>query len=182
MKEINGNCWDFYEKVPICVLTNMTVYLEDKEFTNQQGEKLRVTIPHLNMGGGQARQALDMVPHLDEIWGAVVHLNQRIESVKASMATSFYPLIPYVNTSSDTSLRYTLIAFPTKVSVADATADIDLIKTSAEKLMEFLNLNPDISEVILPRPGCGIGGLDWDSQVRPVIDEIVDDRVTVITF
>jgi hypothetical protein len=30
--------------------------------------------------------------------------------------------------------------------------------------------------VVLPRAGCGNGGLNWEMAVRPVLADILDDR------
>jgi len=35
---------------------------------------------------------------------------------------------------------------------------------------------------VLPRPGCSNGGLDWETEVKPVISKILSDRVWVITI
>ena len=72
-------------------------------------------------------------------------------------------------------------------------ADIDLIRQSAE---EISGLIPKwIKVVVMPRPGCGNGGLTWcacqypdDAHadgcggVRHVLEPILDDRFHVITF
>jgi len=39
----------------------------------------------------------------------------------------------------------------------------------------------DLGTVVLPRPGCGNGQLDW-SDVHPVIAPILPDSVHVITY
>lgn len=61
-------------------------------------------------------------------------------------------------------------------------ADIELIKTSAQELMWFLDEGPgNVGSVLLPRPGCGNGRLDWE-DVKQAIEPILGDSVTVITF
>lgn len=70
-----------------------------------------------------------------------------------------------------------LIMFPVK-HTWNQPADIRLIIESAKELMRILG--PD-ETVLLPRPGCGNGGLQW-SYVKKYIENILDDRVTVISF
>jgi hypothetical protein len=36
--------------------------------------------------------------------------------------------------------------------------------------------------VVLPRPGCGAGELDWTRFVRPALTALLDDRFVAITF
>jgi len=58
-------------------------------------------------------------------------------------------------------------------------ADIDLIKRSCRELLDYLL---PFDRILLPRPGCGNGKLDWQTQVKPVIEPILDDRVHIITW
>ena len=38
----------------------------------------------------------------------------------------------------------------------------------------------DLKNVALPRPGCANGGLNWE-DVKPHLERILDDRVTIVT-
>lgn len=61
-------------------------------------------------------------------------------------------------------------------------ADPELIETSARQIVEMLDdptNNGHINKVLMPRPGCGNGGLKWE-QVKPILEEILDDRFTVM--
>lgn len=61
-------------------------------------------------------------------------------------------------------------------------ADLDLIQRSAEDIVFALSLmSYPVDTVVIPRPGCGNGGLDW-ADVRPRIESILDDRFHVITW
>ena len=73
-----------------------------------------------------------------------------------------------------------ILTFPVKHNWWE-DADIKLIKKSCKELIELLDKNPHITKVLLPRPGCGNGKLNW-ADVKPVIEEILDDRVYVATF
>lgn len=70
-----------------------------------------------------------------------------------------------------------LIAFPVKWNWNES-ADPDLIHLSAQQLVDYCDAYR-ISEVYLPRPGCGNGGLRW-SVVKPVIAPVLDDRFTIV--
>lgn len=74
--------------------------------------------------------------------------------------------------------RYDLVMFPTKHDWRDK-ADPALITRSAHDL-ERLADEQGWDVVLLPRPGCGNGGLDW-ANVEPLID-FLDDRFYEVTF
>lgn len=118
----------------------------------------------LVMGGGVAREAADLYPDLPEIWGKNVDLVGN--HVQAWKKTPDDP--------------YWLVAYPTKDHPAQPSP-IELVVQSAQELMGLVIVH-DLKRVLLPRPGCGLGGLNWDSQVKPRIEEILDDRVTVVTY
>ena len=60
-----------------------------------------------------------------------------------------------------------LVMFPTKVHWRERSS-LPLIRQSCIQLRELISSTS--VKVVLPRPGCGHGGLDW-GRVRPVIEE-----------
>lgn len=71
----------------------------------------------------------------------------------------------------------TIITFPTKHHFHDQS-DIALIERSARQLVEVVD-EYGFPKVVLPRPGCGLGGLKW-KQVCPVIERHLDGRFWVV--
>ena len=73
-----------------------------------------------------------------------------------------------------------IITFPVKDAWSEK-AKIELIKQSADELIRMTIPHFMIKEKIyLPRPGCGNGGLEW-KDVKPEIEKILTDQVTVIS-
>lgn len=72
-----------------------------------------------------------------------------------------------------------LITFPVKHHWGEP-ADTKLIAKGCAQLMHILD-KFGIEAVYLPRPGCGNGRLAWD-EVRLIIEPLLDDRVTIVTF
>ena len=70
------------------------------------------------------------------------------------------------------------ISFPVKHNWYEV-ADVELIKKSAHELMQLLK---EDETALLPRPGCGNGKLDWLVDVKPAIENILDDRITIINW
>jgi hypothetical protein len=73
---------------------------------------------------------------------------------------------------------YAVVSFPVKHRWWEK-ADLNLIRGSAKRLVELVNYH-GWKKVILPRPGCGNGKLDW-KDVKPILEPILDDRFYVIT-
>lgn len=81
-------------------------------------------------------------------------------------------------------MRYQLfdaiLTFPVKHHWREK-ADIELIKKSCGEAMEMAD-RFGWHTVVLPRPGCGNGGLDYYEDVLPEIALLLDDRFRVITY
>lgn len=71
-----------------------------------------------------------------------------------------------------------IINLPTKWKWRNPS-DIELIERSVRDLERLATFN-GWEKVVLPRPGCGLGGLHW-VEVKPILETILDDRFFVIT-
>jgi hypothetical protein len=71
-----------------------------------------------------------------------------------------------------------LVSFPVKHAWFEI-ADLKLISRSVDELIALVDQYSEWKLVVLPRPGCGNGKLDW-SVVSPVVSRL-DDRFFVIT-
>lgn len=116
------------------------------------------------MGRGCAKEALTKFPTIDKCLG---------DSLKSRGNH-----VQWIYGSNTTSSKV-IFAFPVKHNWWEE-ADLELIKRSAMELMKILNTT-GIKSVLLPRPGCGNGKLKWE-DVKPVIEPILDDRVTIVTW
>jgi hypothetical protein len=73
-----------------------------------------------------------------------------------------------------------IISFPTKHHFKD-NSDLTLIEQSCEELAT-VGLLMNRSEIALPRPGCGCGGLDWEI-VKPILEKhLVSDNFLVYSL
>ncbi len=79
----------------------------------------------------------------------------------------------------DKQFKCLIFSFPTMNNLGEP-ANLDLIKRSATIVVDYAN-QFGLKEIILPRPGSGIGGLDW-KDVKEVLEPILDDRFTIVSF
>lgn len=165
MKEAFGNIWDMKNDA-ICITTN--------GYVKKNGDAV--------MGRGIAKEAVDAYPQLPSWLGN--HLRRNGNHV--TIGSFDYPCTTW-ETSLDTCEQVFFI-FPVKPEFGPngemgwkARADIELIERSAKELVELVDEFSYMKTVLVPRPGCGNGGLKWE-QVKPVIEPILDDRFTVVTW
>lgn len=118
------------------------------------------------MGRGIALTFRDMFADFDQIVGNKIIANGNIVNVVGK----------FTHKDNTSTIIFT---FPVKHNWYDI-ADIELIKKSCVELMQWID-HYDLKKVALPRPGCGNGKLSWEN-VKPVIEEILDERVYVATF
>ncbi len=109
------------------------------------------------MGRGTALQASKRFPNLPKELGDKIAVN---------------------GNHSYTFAKYRIITFPVKRNWYEAAAP-HLIQRSVDELIA----NADalhLTEVYMPRPGCGNGGLRWDA-VRPLLEPL-DGRFRVVNL
>lgn len=136
LNEIKCNVWNLLdENSAVCILTNDTVY-EIYDAATMTKFKKNV------MGGGIAREARDRNANLEYI------------CAEAILSDSF-------SLGIDELTGAEMLRFSTKQDVKN-NSDLYTIEKSLCKLKEYIENNPN-KKIYLPRPGCGLGGLNWDN-------------------
>jgi hypothetical protein len=108
------------------------------------------------MGRGVAAQAARLFPHLAATLGALL----------AEQGNHVH------------YLGDNIVSFPVEHSPFE-NPDPRLIEQSARELAALAD-GRGWTKVVVPRPGCGGGGLSWN-EVRPLLEPYFDERFTVIT-
>lgn len=109
------------------------------------------------MGAGLAKQAALRFPTLPKLLGEA--LRQQGNHVMA------WP-------------EFRLVTFPTKHDW-QRPSELALIERSARELLQVIRVQ-NLPTIVLPRPGCGLGQLEWDA-VRPLLARLWDDRFVIVT-
>lgn len=173
MQEIKGNMWET-ECDAVCITTNGYLKMNSEAV----------------MGRGCAKQAAEYFPEIPKILGerikkygnvvspirhfegvAIVSFPVKSEGFKFQNELDCEDIVKH--------MRYRFKAGETVPGWA-CVADIEIIKKSADQLVKMASSH-GWKKVLLPRPGCGSGELSW-ADVKPVLDEILDDRFYVITY
>lgn len=120
------------------------------------------------MGAGIAKSARDAFIGID------VKLGQMLRAY--GNHTAHLGKYNYNYMGSDIPMH--ILTMPTKHHWKD-NSDINLIKRSAEELMILANII-GLKTIYMPAPGCNNGHLDWETQVKPILEPILDDRFIVV--
>lgn len=121
----------------------------------------------LVMGAGIAKAFKDRWPWLPALFGLFVKESGN------QVHNERFPL-------NKNGVKFSIVSFPTKYHWRDPS-DLELIFLSAMEL-KCLADEKGWQKIYLPRPGCSLGGLDWESQVKPLIAPILDDRFIILTL
>jgi len=151
MLEATGNIWDLPGDA-ICITTN--------GFVKKDGSCV--------MGRGIALEAKNKFPRIEYLLGELIK----------NEGNNVYSLFQNKD-------NFFIFSFPVKHNWWEK-ADINLIKKSCLQLIEIVdNLKLfdliELNAILIPRPGCGNGKLNWFKDVKPVIENILDDRFIVVT-
>ena len=104
----------------------------------------------LIMGAGLAKEAAERYIGLAKLWG------------------SYYSLKP--ETLLQIFYAKKLLGLPTKYHWKDRSS-LELIERILIELQSFISVKDDSLGTICPQLGCGLGGLDWKSQVKPLVEK-----------
>jgi hypothetical protein len=122
----------------------------------------------LVMGAGIAKQFANHFPQLPMDWG------RRTVALRRDYGQPNKPFVLYTPTTTGPHL----ISFPTKYDWRER-ADMVLIVDSFQVIRVVVDALT-ISSVLLPRPGCGMGGLSWWNVMKE-LKPFVDSRFTFIS-
>ncbi len=75
-----------------------------------------------------------------------------------------------------------IVYFPTKGHWR-APSQIEHIQTGLHALVDMLaTVPPHIRSIAIPALGCGLGGLDWEQEVQPLINDTAEDLLIYTSF
>lgn len=177
------NLWNYIGKAnAICITTN--------GFTKRSGEAV--------MGRGCAAQALKRYPGLDKKLGDMIkeHGNRtmRLTRERGTSVVAF-PVKPiYRSVSTKEELESKCVEHMIEHLSKDlgtknrvfipgwaTKAEVGIIANSANQLVQMAD-KFDWKHIVLPLPGCGCGELTFDKDVKPILDEVLDQRFTLVTY
>lgn len=143
------------------------------------------------MGRGIAKQIADLFRHIPIRLGSLikskgnnVHLLDTIKTAEGPIDLLSFPVKPHsVFNHKDNVVSHAVHMYEPRALVPGyhAKADLKLIARSCRQLVDWAN-KTNHKKIVLVRPGCGAGELDWETQVKPILESMLDDRFHVITY
>lgn len=82
-----------------------------------------------------------------------------------------------MRTDSQTGRQVHIVTLPTKNHWKE-DSDIDLVEQSIKELADLCNRR-GYAKCYMTAPGCALGHLDWETQVKPLVDKYLDDRFII---
>lgn len=133
------------------------------------------------MGGGCARIAAERWEKLPKNLGKCLRIHgNNIPFIIGAIDDDGNYLEPTHAMIKEKSCKALIFSFPTINNLSDGGANIDLIKRSAQLMVDYAN-SYSLNGIVLGRPGVGVGNLLW-VDVKKEIENILDDRFIITSF
>ncbi|AIX12373.1 hypothetical protein CPT_Pollock14 [Escherichia phage Pollock] len=136
------------------------------------------------MGAGIAKQVRIAIPGIDKILGQkIAREGNNVHPIinHNNIWIVSFPVKPITEISNGSNfVKHKYFPEGTTVPGWACKANINLIVRSCHQLVKLAN-QYGWQKVLLPRPGCGAGELNWN-YVKKVIEPLLDDRFIVCTY
>lgn len=165
MQEIYGDLFESEKADAICITTN--------GFVNSIGAN--------TMGAGCAGRAKVLWPGIQMSLGSwIKDMGNRVYLLTTLDQNTGEKQLPSFRGWPAHTVPYDIFSFPTKNDWKN-DSDLKLIEQSAQQLLSMVDEQPErFKSIVVPRPGCGLGNLSWENEVRPLLASLWDDRFYVI--
>lgn len=137
----------------------------------QNNEAVCVTTNGIVKTNGQAVMGAGIAKQADQLF----HLSNLLGKYLKQYGNRAFNLGRFQRPNGDV---FTVFSFPTKHDWKE-DSDITLICKSAEQLMQMCD-KFGITKCFLPPVGCGCGRLNYETTVKPWIEQILDDRFVIV--
>lgn len=161
MKIIKGNIWKIKKADAICITTNGII-----------GQHNRAV-----MGKGIALDAKIKHPGIDYLLAKKLNKHGNYVYLLTEKTKKGISLLNMDVFSVNKNIPYHIVSFPTKNHWKEKSS-LSLIKKSAKRLVKLAD-KKKWKKIIVPRPGCNNGELNW-KDVKKVIEPIFDNRFRII--
>lgn len=132
------------------------------------------------MGGGCAGVCARRWPDTAKRLGKLLKtFNRNIPFVIGALDDKGKYITPTKELIKNKAFKCLILSYPTIDNIINGSS-LPLIKRSAILLKDFAD-QFQLTGIVCPRPGVGIGGLQW-ADVKPEIVNIFDDRFTIVSF
>ena len=137
------------------------------------------------MGKGCAKQLVTYYPQAPRLLGQRIKQNGNVVQcfMHAGVPIIAFPVKPISAVFDGTNaVAHMAIKFKLGDTIPGwaCKADINIIIESANQLRAIADRD-NLTNIILPYAGCGAGELDW-TDVYPILNSILDDRFTAVTY
>jgi hypothetical protein len=132
------------------------------------------------MGGGCAKVAADRWPEVSKRLGTLLkQTGSNVPFVIGMVDENGNHIPPTADLIKNKQFKCLIFSYPTINQLIDG-ANLQLIKQSATIMVEYAD-KYDLKGIVIGRMGSGIGGLQW-ANVKPEVENILDDRFIVVSF